>query len=32
MKAMKHACFKLLEKTTRSVKKNKNNFISVIGR
>ena len=31
MKAMYYACFKLEEKTTRSVKKNKNNFINVIG-
>ena len=31
MKAINYACFKLEEKTTRSVKKNKNNFINVIG-
>ena len=31
MKAIYYACFKLEEKTTRSVKKNKNNFISVTG-
>ena len=31
MKAIYYACFKLEEKTTRSVKKNKNNFINVIG-
>ena len=30
MKAINSACFKL-EKNTRSVKKNKNNFIIVIG-
>ena len=28
MKAMNYACFKLEERTTRSVKKNKNNFIN----
>ena len=31
MKAINYACFKLEEKTTKSVKKNKNNFINVIG-
>ena len=31
MKATNYGCFKLEEKTTRSVKKNKNNFINVIG-
>ena len=31
MKTMCYACFKLEEKATRSVKKNKNNFINVIG-
>ena len=31
MKEIYYACFKLEEKTTRSVKKNKNNFINVIG-
>ena len=31
MKAIYYTCFKLEEKTTRSVKKNKNNFINVIG-
>ena len=31
MKAINFACFKLEEKTTRSVKKKKNNFINVIG-
>ena len=31
MKAIYYACFKLEEKTTKSVKKNKNNFINVIG-
>ena len=31
MKAINYACFKLEEKTTRCVKKKKNNFISVIG-
>ena len=30
MKAIYYACFKLEVKTTRSVKKNKNNFINVI--
>ena len=30
MKAINHACFRLVEKATRSVKKNKNNFIKVI--
>ena len=31
MKAINYACFKLEEKATRSSKKNKNNFIYVIG-
>ena len=31
MKATNYACFKLEEKTIKSVKKNKNNFINVIG-
>ena len=31
MKAINYACFKLEKKTTRSIKKNKNNFINVIG-
>ena len=31
MKAIYYACFKLEEKNTRSVKKNKNDFINVIG-
>ena len=31
MKAINYACFKLEEKTTRSVKKNKNNFINTMG-
>ena len=31
MKAINYAGFKLEEKATRSVKKNKNNFINVIG-
>ena len=31
MKAINYACFKLEEKATRSVKKNKSNFIKVIG-
>ena len=31
MKAINYVCFKLVEKVTISVKKNKNNFISVIG-
>ena len=31
MRAMKPACFKLEEKATRSVKNNKNSFISIIG-
>ena len=31
MKATNYGCFKLEEKITRSVKKNKNNFINVIG-
>ena len=31
MKVINYACFKLEEKTTKSVKKNKNNFINVIG-
>ena len=31
MKAINYAYFKLEKKTTRSVKKNKNNFIKVIG-
>ena len=30
MKTINYACFKLEEKATRSVKKNKNNFIKVI--
>ena len=30
MKAINYACFKLEEKTNRSVKKNKSNFINVI--
>ena len=30
MQAINYACFKLKEKTTRSVKKNKSNFINVI--
>ena len=30
MKAINDACFKLEEKATRSVKKKKNNFISVV--
>ena len=31
MKAINYTYFKLEEKTTRSVKENKNNFINVIG-
>ena len=31
MKAINYAFFKLGEKATRSVKKNKNNFINIIG-
>ena len=31
MKAINYTCFKLGEKTTRNVKKNKNNFINVTG-
>ena len=31
MKAINYACFKLEEKATRSVEKNKNNFINIIG-
>ena len=31
MERINYACFKLEEKAFRSVKKNKNNFISVIG-
>ena len=31
MKAISYACFKLEEKTPRNAKKNKNNFINVIG-
>ena len=31
MKAINYACFKLKEKTTRSVKKNKSNFSNIIG-
>ena len=31
MKAINYVCFKLEEKATRSVKKKKNNFTSVIG-
>ena len=31
IKTINYACFKLKEKTTGSVKKNTNNFISVIG-
>ena len=31
MKVKNNTCFKLEEKATRRVKKNKNNFISVIG-
>ena len=31
MKVIYYACFKLEEITTRNVKKNKNNFINVIG-
>ena len=31
MKAIHYAFFKLGEKATRSVKKNKNNFINIIG-
>ena len=31
MKLVNYACFKLEEKTTRIVKKKKNNFINVIG-
>ena len=32
MRAVNYACFKLEEKATRSVKKNKNNFITIIYR
>ena len=31
MKAINYACSKLEEKVNRSIKKNKNNFINVIG-
>ena len=31
MKAISYACFKLKEKATRTVKKNKNNVINGIG-
>ena len=31
MKAINYICFKLEEKDTRSVRKDKNNFINVIG-
>ena len=31
MKAINYACFKLEEKPTKSVKKDKNNFINIIG-
>ena len=31
MKVINYACFKLEEKNTKSFKKNKNNFINVIG-
>ena len=31
MKATNYACFKLKEKINRSVKKNKRNFINIIG-
>ena len=31
MKAINYACFRLEEKATRSIKKNKNNVINVIG-
>ena len=31
MKAINYACFSWKKKTNRSVKKNKNNFINVIG-
>ena len=31
MKPINYACFKLEEKITRSVKKNKSNFINIIG-
>ena len=31
MKAINYACFKVEEKITRSVKKNKSNFISIVG-
>ena len=31
MKAIDYAFFELDEKATRSVKKNKNNFVSVVG-
>ena len=31
MKAINYACFKLKEKITKSVKKNKTNFINIIG-
>ena len=30
MKTINYACFKLEEKATRSIKKNKNNFLNVI--
>ena len=30
MKAINHACFKMEEKATKSVKKKKNNFINVV--
>ena len=31
MKAISYKCFKLSEKNTKNVKKNKNNFINIIG-
>ena len=31
IKAINYKCFKLEEKTTRSAKRNKNNFINVVG-
>ena len=31
MKLINYACFKLEQKTTKSVKKNKSNFINIIG-
>ena len=31
IEAINYACFKLEEKITRSVKKNKSNFINIIG-